>query len=490
MLKSKIIDVLKTFTQEELKNFRNYINSPFHNSNKNVVKLFELIRKHGPGYDSPAIQKEKLFRKLYPSKKYSDIVIRILLSDLLKLSEDFLAYQRYIKTPLAEEMFLLEELKNRNLDSLFNKVIKEAEQHLDMAGGMNDAYFLNRYEIENLKVNYLISKDKQTGSGLALLKKGEYLVDYFLVNVMNIVQELNERAEVLNEKFSFNLTEEFIMNTSLDKVINYMKTANYSYHPIIEMHYYMYLSSLDHESDLYYLKFRESVVKNLHLFHNEEKFNLLLALESCCVSRLKTDRVKIYEDLIEVYELMLASNVFSESSKGYMQANLFRNIFYTAVVLKRYEWAEKFVYDYHDHLLPEQKNDMYNYTKALLNFEKDNFETALEFIGKVNHSFFVFKFEARVLMMKIYYELRSFEPALSLIDSFSHFLTKNKIVSDSFRDPFMFFNKYMKILIKISSENKSVDKKDLEFLKKEIQNSRHFFSRRWILEKTDELSLR
>jgi hypothetical protein len=304
--------------------------------------------------------------------------------------------------------------------------------------------------------------------------------------VLNIVQELNEHAEVLNEKFNFNLAEEFILNTSLDKVINYMKSADYAYHPIIEMHYNMYLSSLDHESDEKYMKFKESVTKNLYLFHTEEKFNLLLALESCCVSRLNMERIKIYEDLMEVYELMLESNVLSESTNGYIQANLFRNIFYTAVVLKKYEWAESFVNDYYDLLLPEQKNDMYNYTKALLNFEKKNFETALEFIGKVNHGFFVFKFEARILTMKLYYELRSFEPALSLIDSFSHFLSKNKIVSDSFKEPCMNFNKYLKLLIKISSETKPAGKKDLEFLKNEIQNVKHFFSRRWILEKLEE----
>lgn len=486
MLKSKVIEVLRTFSPDELKGFRNYIISPFHNSNSNVIKLFELARKYSPGYDSPGLLKENLFKKLYPGKKYSDIVMRILLSDLLRLSEEFLAYLRYTKEPFAEEKYLLEELTERNLESLFNKHIKESEELIKRGGNINDSYFLNMYYVEAAKVDFLISKDSQDESGEALLKKGEYLIDFFLMNAMNTASELQEHEEVLNAKFGFNLAGEFLNNTGLEKIMAYMKENKYKHYPVLEIYYYMYLCSKDEANDKFYAMLKESVFKNLDLFTPGEQYNLFLGLESCCVSMSKLDAARRNSDLMEVYERMLSNNIFSQSPKNYMQVNLFRNIFYTALVLRRYDWAETFVKDYNKYLLPALRTDMHNYTTAMLSFERKKYETALEHISKVNHAFFVFKFEAKVLMLKIYYELKSFEPSLSLIDSFSHFLLKNKKVSKIFREPFMNFLKFLKLLIK-ASNNSTSNRFDIAELCKKASETKPLIGRRWILEKSREL---
>ncbi len=154
MLKSKVIVVFKAFSTEEIKKFRNFVHSPFHNTNRNVIKLFEIIKKHYPNFEASQLAKENLFKKLYPGKKYSDIVMRILISDMLKLEEQFLAYQKYEKEYLTEKRYLLEELEERKLESLFKRHIKEAEEYLNAEGSFNYSYFLHRFDIESAKVNY------------------------------------------------------------------------------------------------------------------------------------------------------------------------------------------------------------------------------------------------------------------------------------------------------------------------------------------------
>lgn len=249
----------------------------------------------------------------------------------------------------------------------------------------------------------------------------------------------------------------------------------------------MYRFTKNNENSEYYFHLKDTVVNNLHLFDANEKYNLLLGLESCSINRVRLGITNSNKDLMDVYELMLLMEVFSEPNRKIMQANLFRNIFYTAVVLKRFDWAEKFVTDYSDHLLPEQQQDMINYTNSLLNFERGLPDKALEYISKVNYSFFVFKYEAKILMLKIYYELKAYEPAISLIDTFSHFLTKNKKVSEIYKEPFMKFLKYLKILIK----NKFNPDKDKKYKSAELfltaENSSHFINKKWILEKIKEM---
>lgn len=87
-------------------------------------------------------------------------------------------------------------------------------------------------------------------------------------------------------------------------------------------------------------------------------------------------------------------------------------------------------------------------------------------------------------MLKIYYEQKSFESAISLIDSFSHFLSKNKIVPVLEKERFGKFLKYLNVLIKIQTG--SAYAKDLN-LKKEILNSGNIISKRWLIEKVDQL---
>jgi hypothetical protein len=130
MIKSKFIDVIRTFSPGELKQFRDFLRSPFHNTNKKVIKLFEIVRKYSPDYNSHQLEKENLFKILYPGKKYNDLVMRILISDSMRLSEEFLAYSRFSSEPMEEKVLLLKEYSGRNLNSLFDTTLKRSELKL------------------------------------------------------------------------------------------------------------------------------------------------------------------------------------------------------------------------------------------------------------------------------------------------------------------------------------------------------------------------
>lgn len=486
MLKSKFIDILKTFRPEELKKFRLFVTSPFHNKNMNAVKLFDLIRKFYPHFDAPLFEKEKLFKKLYPGKKYSDIVMRILLSDLLKLSEEFLAYNSFVSSGINEDKFLLGELQNRKLDTLFTKHLRELKEKFSKAGMIDSHYFYDLFQLEGAKVNFLISRDRQNESGQALLKQSEYLLDFFLFNALNIVQELNEQEEVLNEKFDPNLTKELFRNLDFKEFMKLYRSSNHKYSPIIEIFYLMYLVSEVSGGSEMYDKLFSLVKQNIEQFTYTEQYNLMLGLESSCLSQIQSGGTLTNDRLMEVYEFMLSTGVLSTEGRSMIQANLFRNIFYTAVTLKRYEWAEEFAEKYKEKLLPEQQEDMLNYTKALLNFERENYEEALLYISKVNYRFFVFKYEAKVLMLKLYYELKAYEQALSLIDTFSHFLTKNKKVPEIYRESFMKFLKYVKALIKISHGTGKEKEIDAEVTLSKAGSESQLLNKRWILNKMRE----
>lgn len=48
MIKSTLLELLKTFNKEELKRFEDFLRSPYYNNNSNVIKLFNVIKSIFP----------------------------------------------------------------------------------------------------------------------------------------------------------------------------------------------------------------------------------------------------------------------------------------------------------------------------------------------------------------------------------------------------------------------------------------------------------
>ena len=63
MRHSKLIGYLSRFSSQEMKDFRHFLQSPYHNSNKQALRLLEGLLSYHPDFDSPRLTKEKDFSK-------------------------------------------------------------------------------------------------------------------------------------------------------------------------------------------------------------------------------------------------------------------------------------------------------------------------------------------------------------------------------------------------------------------------------------------
>ena len=95
MLKSKTIEILKTFSPREWNDCRNYLSSTYLNENKTLLKLFNLLYKSSPLFDDKELTKQYLYSKLFGRTRYNDQKMRYLLSDLTIKLEDYLAFGNF-----------------------------------------------------------------------------------------------------------------------------------------------------------------------------------------------------------------------------------------------------------------------------------------------------------------------------------------------------------------------------------------------------------
>ena len=121
MHSSNLVETLKTFSREEMREFGKFINSPYFLMKKKLSsqvlsKLFGILKKSHPEFRSNEINKEQVFKKLYPDKEYNDSIMRNLISSLSKLAEKFMIQKEFKYDEEQNKIYLIKQTYRRKLD--------------------------------------------------------------------------------------------------------------------------------------------------------------------------------------------------------------------------------------------------------------------------------------------------------------------------------------------------------------------------------------
>ena len=178
--------------------------------------------------------------------------------------------------------------------------------------------------------------------------------------------------------------------------------------------------------------------------------------------------------------------IFSFRNDEPFSEGKFKNIVQTGAELGEFEWTEKFIEEYNMLLSPDIRNDVVNYSKAYLLFEKKDYEGALKHLNilQVLKDASI-KINLKVLYLMIFYELKWNEQAYSLADSFRHVIQNDKLLPEPQKESNKnFCYLYSKLLGLRSKQNlKGVDEfKDL------VNGTSPLVQKQWLLEKISELA--
>ncbi len=88
-------------------------------------------------------------------------------------------------------------------------------------------------------------------------------------------------------------------------------------------------------------------------------------------------------------------------------------------------------------------------------------------------------------MLKIYYELGNIEQAYSLVDSYKHFLSSTKEITEIYLKRYEKFLKYYFYLLRIKSGQ---SKEKPAFILSKIEKEDKINNKKWLLEKAAELN--
>lgn len=483
MLNNTLLNILSKFTAKEIKEFGEFVNSPFFNKNENVIKLYTYIKKFYPEFNDKRLEKEYIYRKIFSKSKYNDGFMRTTIFNLGKLAEDYIAYINFTKDDLKRGISFLEELNERKLEKVFLKYYSEIEDDINGIKYKGAEYFYMQYELQRQMEIYMDwskfkNKDFKNYTPNRMTYIDDDLTSFYLVQALNHYRFLLDKAQF--EQVDHNY--EFI-----DYLVDYLlkKDNHFKDKLKIKLHLYEVLLLKEKKAE-YYFVLKDILVNEADNLSKSDRYSLHNILQAFCVNVTYTGETKFIKERFELYKLCIEQELYAASEHVYFDDLLFANIALTAVHSGEFGWAEKFIDTYQDKIAPENTEFVLNYTHARLNFAKGLFEEALKYLNKIKSIKHIqFKLPIRDLTMMVYFELGMLNQANYQIDSYRHFLTNNRqSLSDTRFERISSFLKSFTRLVKIKEKN---NKLELVKLTKELEDNPNIQERRWLLNKIKEI---
>jgi hypothetical protein len=490
MLEHSIINVLKTFSPEEVKGFKRFLESPYFNTSELALRLYDELAWFYPSFDHSALTKESLYNKLCTGKVYNDSTMRNLLADLVRLAEKFLKQQNFESTRYGTNIHLLDELVKRGLSDLFRKNARATGAHIEENPKIDGAYFLDRYQFEVDKFNmgfiYNSQTAPQSGQEInTLTEAGKHLTGYFTTEIIKILDNLNEISVNRNVNIKSNHLNRFIDGIGLEKIINYLDENTEDNSNIFKIYYYLYMSFIHIDDEKYFYAFKNLLLKKSDVLTNDEKHYLYLKLLDYCQGKSNAGKTDFDKELFEIFQVLLLFEYYKTSTNVYIPIDIFRNIVMLALRMKKYRWLDFFVKANLNKIEPGQQENLYHYTYAHLYFANGEYGKSLEHLMNVDYDYFAFKLDMKSLLLRIYYELSYYESAYSLVDCYNHILRRSKSVNPLRKATHGNFVQYVQKLLKLKL---TPDQDEARILRKQIAGNKEVLNKEWLLDKAEELT--
>lgn len=435
------------------------------------------------------IEKDKFVKSYFGKKDDAEgkqsKLLRTLNHDFTKLLEDYIAVDSMKNLTFYNNYLLLEGYSYRGLYNFAddkNEEVMEAKEDLD-TGFIKDIQMLL---LQNLAGHFKSQLNKNS-------------------EIYGIVEQQSER--LLSLLFSFS-----------NQIANSLRVNNISYKvPGKTEQLTLFFNSFDFEYFLEnlrpdypeYKKIRLNIIlicihienkkfinlyKKLNQFYTEafdemdvrEQMNYFMHIMNYYTAHQSEEIIRMK---FEFVRFALSKKLFPNGELKYVNTGAYKMFLLAGLHAMELEWTYEFIKEYIALIIPEDKENMLNYSNAYIEHYRGDYIKSLDFISRFKFENEVFTNDMKLMQLKNYYELANqsesyLENLDYAIDAFSHFLVENKKVSEFYKTSGKSFISGMRLLIKLkfgSAKRKKEDiKYDLEKFKSETNNL-------WLISKIKEL---
>lgn len=463
MKNSKLLKTLKALDATELKRLLQFLNSPFYNSSKSIVRLYKILRVDHPHFDNPKLSTERIFKKLFSERTYDHKRMINLMSEFNALVEKYMALLQLEKDDILQQKLLVASYAERpDSYKAFSKHSEHLHKKLDALPYRDEVYFLEKKE---LYLKYY----GHPGTIQSKRKESMEMAMSSFVEFRNVVEmKLKCEGSAWENTFGDSINTNRQTTDAKDK------------NAVLEFYEKLNLLQQSEDENEILPDLTNYFISNIHLFRQEDKSNALKILLNYCNRLANKGKLEYVATSLTLYKTGLKHNCLIALEK--LTESTFQNIVTAGIFCETYEWTKKFMEDYVRYLPEEVKDDAMALGFGQLYFKQGNFTEALK---KLQYSFKKARFliKAKALLIRIWFDLipqndSYFDLLMNQLESFEKYIRRDKTMPVRLSKGYLNFIAFTKKLAK-----KKKDKKTKKKLKEEITEEQNLILKSWLLER-------
>lgn len=483
---TKLIAFLNTFSKSDLIEFEKFLISPYFRQSRDPAPLFNILKKFHPDYSSDRCNEENIFKELYPALNYSEKkskdLFRTISSSLLKSIEEFIYFSELKENKIFRNRTILKRLLQKNLLKYYEQYLSIADSDLALDEINFGKDHLERFYLERLSTRYFsVALDFKT-SIEHNLKAVELISAYSMLDLIRTAKTVFLDENQRNIKHENNKIDKLLEAVNMpDFLKTYEGTPHYIY---LYFNYYTYKCLVTDMNKEFYQKAKSLFFENRTVLSRYDKNFFYADLINIVNTKVIKNEGTYRKESFLLLKLCLEDKAYKMSDNDFMQPDFYRNVIVITNFLREYDWADNFINEFTTELNPVYRENMMYYSMAYISFGRGDFESALEHITKVKYDLANFKVDVKILMLKIYYELKLYEQAISIVDAFKHYIKNAKNIRNKVKDSYSDFLKKFVMILKLNSNDKN---SDAGLLKLKLIKKENHYEKSWLLEKLNEI---
>ena len=142
MQKSKIIILLSQLSVREQIRFKDYVHAAFFNKHEATRRLLDCLLTFAPDLQDQNLNKAAVYKQVFPNKTYQEVKLNYVISKLVDLLSDFLAYEEYATNKYRKKYYSLKAVHRLQVPKQEASLIRKYEllQHQQFPKHLNPIY--------------------------------------------------------------------------------------------------------------------------------------------------------------------------------------------------------------------------------------------------------------------------------------------------------------------------------------------------------------
>lgn len=415
--------------------------------------------------DKIPFDKKSVYIQSTGKKKYNDKEWRYLQSELTELLENFYLNRYLNNQPQLQLLLSYKALTQRKC----NKSAQYIYDYLSKDNSiLNASYYYNQLEAKETEINYNATLEVRTKDP-DFSKLHHNLECYYLAKKLQLLCEQVNYSNMMNVKL-----------VADEETISKASAKPYSEIPVIIIYRSIYSTLVEPENQSHFLQLESIVNKEESILPVSELNNVYTYLKNYCIKQINTGNNEYVLRLFNIYKDYIGNTRLMKSE--YLSEFEFKNMVSVSLRLKEISWCKDFIKRYINYLPPGERNNSSNYNQAYFYFQTGDFKGAIRKLRDVAFTDIVYQLDARVILLKSYFELDEDEQFFYHASAFRLYILRNRHLSE-------YQKKINRNLIRFLTalRRNAGKKKQVELIRKEIIKEKNVADLNWLLLKTEEL---